>query len=243
MLKILKARLIEWLYQPGDAGFTSNNISPERYLKDLLMHEADCIFIEQSNYHVYQELEKLCPSGYQKQFIKTSDADIPCGTIAISKRYIKTESIKLPSHKKNLDAGNPTIIPTFTIGNQLFLIGTMPQNIHVNLDKQEINQLNTLLEKVWNGAKDSDILAIPVWDKYNNKYDVHTWLKSIPTIDYEYVFDYIVETNAIGIIDDVISDTNKLQTISLGETNIYSYKTLDVKHSKKENAILLEFDL
>ena len=65
--------------------------------------------------------------------------------LLFQKDISKTESIKLPSHKKNLDAGNPTIIPTFTIGNQLFLIGTMPQNIHVILDKQEINQLNTLL--------------------------------------------------------------------------------------------------
>lgn len=224
ILKILKINYVDWTYRGRE-----NHTEHYDLIQALNDIQFDICVIERVSKIWADLFIDICDDdSLDSYFISTANIDLRLAYTAGSLIISKTNNlindpgkIQLPSSKPQSDAGNPSYIPKFNIGNHEILFGQMPQNIARDESAETIQNYTEFLTPTFSGANESDILLIGVYNSRFKEYEVHSWqiLAKDAKNDDLFVFDYVKNNYAIAIIETLNYWHPKKSSISPEITN------------------------
>lgn len=213
MLRILKVSLIDWCYRLGRCDAQDWAPLTDSIQSALIESSADVCVIERNSLDWHQDFCRYFGNTeYSMVFIPTAMLDtrlnIQGGTTALIRKNTTLSialdaSIELPSAKPQFDGGQPTSIPVISVNGIRVAIGCMPQNLGREMSVTQMYQHNDFLRSFWGDGSGQDIVAVPVWDKDANCYDIHVWQTRLrdAVADDRVLIDFIREGNTIGIVE------------------------------------------
>lgn len=208
-LKLFKINYVDWTYR----GLNRSQKHEQLELIDCLANiEFDICIIERVSRAWADTFLNECDPCHEaeKWFVRTANIDnrlgYTAGSLIISRRknIVKNVGkIQLPSSKPQTDAGNPTYVPKFRIGETEILVGQMPQNLARDISKKEIDNYLDVIEKTFPDAMHSDLMMVGVYDKFHHEYDIHTWQINPMDAKHDdnFILNYIKNNWCIGIIE------------------------------------------
>jgi hypothetical protein len=213
MLRILKVSLIDWCYRrdcntPEEWQSTVTDISSA-----LQESAADVCVIERNSHDWHQDFaENFTDQEYSISFVDTANLDsrlnIRGGTTVLFKKTSAltmeiADSIQLSSSQPQFDGGQPTSVPVIKVNGINIAIGCMPQNLGRELSVQQMYHYNDFLRLFWSKSVGQNIVAVPIWDKYQNRYDIHVWQTQLRDAvhDDRQLIDFVREGSNIVMVE------------------------------------------
>lgn len=226
-IKIFKINYVVWTDR-GDERNQYKNTQQNHLIEELKSIDFDVCLIERVSNHWADKFINLWQNEFETEicFLPTANIDVRLGytggSIIISKQKELLKNIgtlELPSSKPQTDAGNPVLIPKFTIGETEILVGQAPQNISRELSQNDIDKYLSVVVPLFPGAEDSDLIMIGTYNDRHHEYEIHTWqIKPEDAImDDKFLIDYIKSNRCVGIVEtlnfwDYKSDYKRLKT-------------------------------